>query len=203
MTRRTRPAAAGTAAALLLALAGCGADPTAAEGVASLPRPPSAPAPAGPSATPAPSGPSPAPATPAPSGTPQRPQLRVDSTPEEIDRYNVAWAACLQAQGAPVGGKPMAEGSDQMVPLGIVEREPAAAYEACAHLEPLSAWELDPERNHRFAEDFREWLRCMNDRGVRVSGTPDGPMEWDTSGVSREERFRVTDECNVASYDGR
>lgn len=82
-----------------------------------------------------------------------RPQIRLDSTNEEINRMYEAWQACLKEHGAAEKYKRK-------------PNDPSVL--ACKGKEPLDPPELDPAKNPDYADDVREMVKCMKGHGIKA-----------------------------------
>jgi hypothetical protein len=112
------------------------------------------------------------------SDDPRRPHLRVDTTDEEKERLISVWGRCVKSQGAPVSEK---EGG--LVVPDLTQRQAfLKAYQACADKEPVYPPALDPAQNPRYADDERNWVKCVNEKSpiIKVKLTDDGPRETES-----------------------
>ncbi|WP_416984964.1 hypothetical protein [Streptomyces sp. T028] len=82
-----------------------------------------------------------------------RPQIRLDSTNEEVNRMYDAWLACLKEHGA--------EEKYKRKP-----NDPSVL--ACKGKEPLNPPELDPAKNPDYSDDVREMVKCMKSHGIKA-----------------------------------
>ncbi|MEU9955074.1 hypothetical protein [Streptomyces sp. NPDC050982] len=168
MTKTTRLTSAGAVAAgvlCLATLAACGSsssggsDDTAKDDqVASVTSPA------------AKDGASGASASASPSGTRKGVQLRMDMSDEEKDRIYQGWGACLKSQGVPTGDKGI---PGKVYPAAGPDEYPKE-FKACEAKHPITPPEMDPDTNPEYEDDFRAWVRCMNDKGLKVNALPDG-----------------------------
>jgi hypothetical protein len=115
----------------------------------------------------------------------QRPQLRVDSTEVEKARLMSVWANCLKQYGVPTYEKSR-DNIKQVFPGGEKKEYPEA-YERCAGKQPLTPAATDPQRNPDYADDFHEYVKCVNrdSKIIKIRQTGDG---W-----TYTERFSVPD----------
>ncbi|MFK4105120.1 hypothetical protein ACI2L1_34655 [Streptomyces sp. NPDC019531] len=118
-----------------------------------------------------------------------RPQLRLDTSDEEATRLFAVWTACLHDKGVPGGHKPGA-GDTWFV------SEPAAKYpaqyKACQSKQPLQPPELVPSTNPHYVDDFRAWVKCMNDKGMKVHMIPDHSAGTDDYSFTYDEGYVPT-----------
>ncbi|WP_328665815.1 hypothetical protein OG905_01805 [Streptomyces sp. NBC_00322] len=91
-----------------------------------------------------------------------RPQIRLDSTQDDVNRMMDSWLACLNQHGGPDA-------------LKQYKRNPnTATGRACQSKLPLDPPELDPAKNPRYNDDVREMIQCMNGKGFKSEVSPDG-----------------------------
>ncbi|WP_328783600.1 hypothetical protein OHT68_36030 [Streptomyces canus] len=100
-----------------------------------------------------------------------RPQLRLDGSEEEHRKLNNAWVSCLQDHGVKTYTKGSA--GAEWIFRGVNASDFPASAKVCALKQPLQPVETDPKKNPHYADDFREWIRCMNSKGLKVVGLPD------------------------------
>ncbi|MET8157892.1 hypothetical protein ABZT47_16075 [Sphaerisporangium sp. NPDC005289] len=197
---RRRPARRGALAAtalagLCLVTAAC-ADASAA---ARDPRPAPVAASAGPAAAPAASAPSSA-APRAGDAHGERPQLRLDSTTEEVYRYRKAYAECLKDNGMPQSAgtyTPAQESAYQ------------AARKACQDKVPLLPPELDPKQNPHYAASVRVQVKCMQEYGFKVHLVPAPASDPNALGWTYDELpgddvdiDKIQNECRAKGFGG-
>ncbi|PRY27317.1 hypothetical protein [Pseudosporangium ferrugineum] len=139
-----------------------------------------------------------APSTPA-GAEQQGAMLRIDMT--EADRKAVydVYYACLEGHGVRMQEK---FPGGPKVPTQEKKDNPEG-YHACDAKEPYLDPLLDKTRNPKYADQFRNWLTCMNSKGVEVSGN------WDDeflkfgkrrAGIDGQEYLRIYRECDMASF---
>jgi hypothetical protein len=107
-----------------------------------------------------------------------RPQLRLDTSEDEAQRFWTAYEDCLVAHGVKVN--PV----DQPGPAGPGRRldqsgEPKSAYTACQGKLPLQPPELDDEVNPRYAAQWNDNVRCLREHGLMVHVTEPGSWTYD------------------------
>ncbi|MFJ9425600.1 hypothetical protein [Streptomyces sp. NPDC101249] len=114
-----------------------------------------------------------------------RPQIRLDSTREEINRMYDAWVACLEDHGV--------RKSDRAT-------ENTAGKRACAGKEPLDPPELDPARNPDYSDDVRTMVACMNAHGVKSVVMESGWGLEDGASLSAPHYEETLTTCQVKAF---
>ncbi|MFJ8596558.1 hypothetical protein [Streptomyces sp. NPDC093598] len=129
-----------------------------------------------------------------------RPQLRLDTSPEEENRLEQIYFTCLRDEGVPMTRT--AEGTLMPDKTRMSDSNSfAAEYGACRSKAPLPPPEFDAEKNPDWDEGFRKWLTCMNERGLKVKALPDGrgftflPMK-----VVPPDVQKIQDECQKKGF---
>jgi hypothetical protein len=150
------------------------------------------------------------------------PQLRLDTTEEEKLAMFQPYLSCMKSNGVPIekaGGNPddplakekavnnggFVGDPSQLWYSGVDETEYPKALKACGGKRPRQPQELDPKTNPHFMDDFRKQIQCMNDRGVKVDGLPDG-SGWNYRGestLSSAEVTRIDRQCQVEAFGGK
>ncbi|MFJ3667374.1 hypothetical protein ACIPSE_13050 [Streptomyces sp. NPDC090106] len=142
----------------------------------------------------------------------KRPVLRLDSSAEEADRlWDVYWA-CLQAHGVPMNEQRVETAGDQAPPVQDqkVADQYKAQYRACLYKMPLQPVEERPETNPHYADDYRAYVGCLRDKGVKVhevfaaDGSPDGwtfDDDYPTDG-SGPYNDKLDNDCRLEAFGG-
>ncbi|MDV7216797.1 hypothetical protein [Streptomyces prunicolor] len=94
-----------------------------------------------------------------------RPQIRLDSTEDDINRMMNTWLACVKQKGGSGGLL-----DTKVHPNGAVAK-------ACLSKHPLDPPELDPAKNPKFSDGLRVMVKCMNGHGFK-SVVSDGGSSW-------------------------
>ncbi|MET7487260.1 hypothetical protein [Streptomyces sp. NPDC005538] len=132
-----------------------------------------------------------------------RPQLRLDTSDEEAGRLEAVWTACLHDKGVPAGHKPGA--GDVWSISGTPDKYPAA-WKACLSKQPLQPPELDPSTNPHYADDWRAYIKCLNDHGIKVHSLADGSGWTYNKGyvqtMSDAERDEIDGKCEREAFGG-
>ncbi|MFI6434340.1 hypothetical protein [Streptomyces sp. NPDC050759] len=116
-----------------------------------------------------------------------RPQIRLDSTQDEINRLFEAWTACLEEHGAEKKYK-----TDPNSP-GV---------KACKGKEPLDPPELDPAKNPDYDDDVRIMVKCMNEHGIKSVVMEEGWGLEDGAGLNAPGYTESLTTCQVKAFGG-
>ncbi|MFF3949562.1 hypothetical protein ACFYYN_32795 [Streptomyces sp. NPDC001902] len=130
-----------------------------------------------------------------------RPQLRLDSSDAERDRYWNAYATCLKDHGHKMI---LSRG-----PYSIDQHDNSptarAAQKTCAGKLPLQPPELDRDRNPHYDDDYRAYVTCLNSHGLKVVALPDN-SGWTYDGqttMSDTEQTKVDKSCTMEAFGGK
>lgn len=129
-----------------------------------------------------------------------RPQLRLDTSDEEANRYWTAYDDCLVANGVKVN--PV----DQAGPAGPGRRldqsgEPKSAYVACANKLPLQPPELDEDLNPNYAAQWNDNVKCLRAHGMKVHVTKPGEWTWDDSDTPiPDNEQQIEHDCTLEAF---
>ncbi|KUO09340.1 hypothetical protein [Streptomyces sp. DSM 15324] len=144
----------------------------------------------------APDGSTTAEATPSPDDG--RPQLRLDSSEEEKNRYWHIYAMCLKDHGHKMltaRGPDSVDDSDHSATA-------KAATKACANRLPLQPPELDEAKNPHYDDDYRAYVKCLNREGLKVTALPDN-SGWTYDGnttMSAAQQTKVDKSCTLEAF---
>ncbi|MEU8523775.1 hypothetical protein [Streptomyces sp. NPDC048577] len=125
-----------------------------------------------------------------------RPQIRLDSTQEDIERMWDAEWACLEQQAGP--------DYKQKITAAHKQGKTHPAEKACLSKEPLSPPELDPARNPHYADGAREMVNCMTGKGFKAVVDPESGL-WglvhgaDQGAPGFDDAQRT---CQIAAFGG-
>ncbi|GIH21766.1 hypothetical protein Aph01nite_00760 [Acrocarpospora phusangensis] len=130
----------------------------------------------------------------------KRPQLRLDSTEEEIAELRRAYAACLGEHGMPQG-----DGEVTAAMTKAIDK----ARKACEDKMPLLPPEMDPDQNPHYADAVRKQVKCMKEHGFDVSITPatgsnPNAIGWTYNSVPGPgvDIGKIQDDCRAAGFGG-
>ncbi|MFG2358788.1 hypothetical protein [Streptomyces sp. NPDC048521] len=143
----------------------------------------------------------------------KRPQLRLDSSQEEINGLWNAYWACLQAHGVPMNTARVDRPGRQAPPVDDpkVADQYKAQYHACLYKMPLQPVEERPETNPHYADDYRAYIGCLKSKGMKVhevfasDGSPDGwtydkDVPKDGGSLPTE---KIDHDCRLEAFGGK
>lgn len=145
----------------------------------------------------------------------KRPQLRLDTSDEERDRLGDAYNACLQAHGVPMNTeRAQAAGKKQAPPLQSPEigRKYKAAFDACLVKLPRQPPETQPDTNPRYADDYRDYVKCLQKRGMKIHMVPDTSVypdglgwtfDGNTAGIPASKEPKAERDCTMEAFGGK
>ncbi|WP_326568768.1 hypothetical protein VSH64_44665 [Amycolatopsis rhabdoformis] len=144
-----------------------------------------------------------------------RPQLRLDSSPDERQAYWDAYDSCLRTNGhavlngrsthsGPVGGP----GSQPALDMNDDSPQSKKAEEVCKGKLPLQPPELSPRTNPKFNDQFHDMVKCMTDKGAHVHVAPDTSVDpdgltWqidDGSSDTYDNLDKLADDCQLQAF---
>ncbi|GAA4574395.1 hypothetical protein [Planotetraspora kaengkrachanensis] len=136
-----------------------------------------------------------------------RPQLRLDSTEEEVKRLRFAYWACLETHGVKMDTARVGTSKAQAPPLqsGPNSHEPAEAYRACLVKMPLMPPELDRDRNPDYVVQHHAYVKCLKAHGMHVTELPDasGWTYADNDQPAESVRHKIDKDCKMEVFGGR
>ncbi|MGO4630315.1 hypothetical protein AB4225_05130 [Streptomyces sp. 2RAF24] len=142
-----------------------------------------------------------------------RPQWRLDSTDEEINRLWDRYYGCLKTNGVRFvpARDAKAPGPDSGDPTHEVvaepdKREPKAAYDACDGTMPMMPDELDEKKNPKYREQFAAQVTCMQKKGAEVTLNPDfsgWTYATSTPKLSEKEIDDLDRACMLEAFGGK
>ena len=129
-----------------------------------------------------------------------RPQLRLDTSDAEVLRLTEVYFDCLHDHGLPSGHKP--GDGDAWFPNGGGPTKYPAIYRACQSKQPLQPPEEDPAKNPHYADDFRAFVACMNDHGLKIRPLSHlGDYDFvGTPRFSQAQEDGITRTCTLKAY---
>ncbi|GGM23657.1 hypothetical protein GCM10010129_80090 [Streptomyces fumigatiscleroticus] len=143
----------------------------------------------------------------------KRPQLRLDSSQEEIDQLWDAYWACLQTHGVPMNTMRVDRPGEQAPPVDdpkVADRY-KAQYHACLYKLPLQPVEERPETNPHYADDYRAYVGCLKATGLKIHEVFDS--DGSPAGWSYDEDFpkdsvdlptdKVDNDCRLEAFGGK
>jgi hypothetical protein len=193
MTISRAVAAVCGAAALLSACSST--QPAPSKDVASLATPGSTAAPSGSAAPPAEDS--------------QRPQLRLDSSDDEIQAAWDGYYVCLKQNGHVMlsARKHAGPAGNEIESPDMNDDSPAseAAEAKCKGKLPLQPPEMDAAKNPRYVDDYHEWVKCINEHGIPVVETDPPGSGWTYNGTSKvppEQQAKIEKDCQQQAFGG-
>jgi hypothetical protein len=145
-----------------------------------------------------------------------RPQLRMDSSKDDV---NAAWSgyyACLKANGHVMlrgdgtdkhaGPAKPGGGTDGNTP-DMQDDSPASvnANKACRNKLPLQPPELDQSRNPHYLDQYHAYMTCLTSHGVAVHAIDPFGTGWTyddgvTQKLTEDQQQKVDHDCQLASF---
>lgn len=114
-----------------------------------------------------------------------RPQIRLDSTQDDVNRMWDGWTACLKEHGVDKTYK----------------RHPdAPGVKACDGKLPLDPPELDPAKNPDFDDDTRAMVKCMNEHHIKSVVTDRGWGLVDGASLNAPNYDQIMVACQVKAF---
>jgi hypothetical protein len=149
--------------------------------------------------------------TPSTSDNSERPQLRMDSSEEDV---NAAWHnydVCLKDHGHKML---TGRGDEHAGPAGAPGESPdmedtsppsVAAKKACVNRLPLQPPELDQSRNPHYLDQYHAYMTCLTSHGVMVHATDPFGSGWTyddgvTQKLDSDQQQQVDHDCQLASF---
>ncbi|MFF3248699.1 hypothetical protein ACFYWY_34325 [Streptomyces sp. NPDC002870] len=132
-----------------------------------------------------------------------RPRLRLDSTEAEWTQLYNAYYSCLKTNGGKVEEVTGPKSGGTFTLDADLEKQPPTALKACEKKEPVTPPERDPNKNPDYADVELAWVKCINDRGLKVNATSDG-WTYDRS-VSEDEKSspqneKIVRDCEIEAF---
>ena len=136
--------------------------------------------------------------------TAARPQLRLDTSEEEANRFWTAYNACLFKNGVKTNtGRAGAAGDGAGLSLDD-SGEPKAAYTACAGKLPQQPPELDEDKNPKYAQQWNDNVKCLRAHGLMVHVTNPGEWTYDSSdGTIPDNQAEIEHACLLEAFGGQ
>ncbi|MFK4105121.1 hypothetical protein ACI2L1_34660 [Streptomyces sp. NPDC019531] len=116
-----------------------------------------------------------------------RPQIRLDSTQEDITRLWDAFSGCMKENGAPNGKA----------------EDDSPAMKACRSKLPLNPPELDPAKNPKYSDGARAMVKCMNDHGIKSVIGDNGLWGLESGNSLNAPNYAsIETDCQVKAFGG-
>ncbi|MFB9902353.1 hypothetical protein [Allokutzneria oryzae] len=134
-----------------------------------------------------------------------RPQIRLDSTPEDINRAWKPYNICLKDNGH----RMYAGRADGTSPDYNDKSDTAkTALRTCAGKLPMQPPETDRATNPSYLDDYRDYMKCLTGRGLAVHAIEPYGTGWTyddgvTQTLSSEQQQKVELDCKVEAFSDR
>jgi hypothetical protein len=120
-----------------------------------------------------------------------RPLIRLDTTPEEVDRMYAGYEKCLADHGMPSKAEQAKTKTLRDYPEAIA---------ACAAKQPEDYQEREKRENPAAFQDHqREQIRCMREHGLAIETMPEG---WGYTDPARDMGSAWDDKCERQAFGG-
>ncbi|MYW06671.1 hypothetical protein GT354_52010, partial [Streptomyces sp. SID3343] len=126
-----------------------------------------------------------------------RPQRRLDTSEEDEKRMWDTYEACLRDKGVDTRQTGSVEGEKART------KKYAREFEACEVKLPLMPPEMDPKTNPKYDDGMRDWVKCMNAKGMKVKVVSDGWTYTGDSTLSFEQQRKVEQDCKVEAFSAK
>jgi hypothetical protein len=141
-----------------------------------------------------------------------RPQLRLDSSDEEVDLAWQGYYLCLEANGHKMLNGRTDEhagpaGDQSVTSPDMNDDSPAsvAAEKACANKLPLQPPELDESKNPHYLDDYHEYMTCLTDGGLKVHPIEPFGTGWTyddgvTQTLTEDAQQKLEHDCQLEAF---
>jgi hypothetical protein len=141
-----------------------------------------------------------------------RPQLRLDSSQEEVDLAWQNYYRCLQDHGHKMlNGRtdehagPAGDGTVTSPDMEDDSPQSIAAQKACANKLPLQPPELDQTKNPHYLDDYHEYMTCLTDGGLKVHPIEPFGSGWTydegvTQTLSDDAQQKLEHDCQLEAF---
>jgi hypothetical protein len=141
----------------------------------------------------------------------QRPQLRMDSSDEDVDAVWKAYFLCLKNNGHKMLTGRHDEHAGVYDPTGtspdMNDDSPASvnARKACTNKLPLQPPELDQSKNPHYLDQYHVYMTCLTSHDLMVHATDPFGSGWTyddgvTQKLSEDQQQKVEHDCSLASF---
>jgi hypothetical protein len=150
--------------------------------------------------------------TSAPPATDGRPQLRLDSSEQEV---NLAWQnyyLCLEEHGHKMLNGRTDEhagpaGNTKVTTPDMEDDSPRSvqAREECENRLPLQPPELDQSTNPHYLDDYHQYMTCLTDGGLKVHPIEPFGTGWTyddgvTQTLTEDQQQKLEHDCQVEAF---
>jgi hypothetical protein len=133
-----------------------------------------------------------------------RPQLRLDSSDEEVAALWAAYNSCLKSNGH----KMLPARGPDSVDMEDTSPQSVAARKACANKLPLQPPELDEATNPHYQDEYRAYLSCLRAKGMKIHATEPLGSGWTyddnaTQILSDDQQTKADKDCTLKAFSGK
>jgi hypothetical protein len=141
-----------------------------------------------------------------------RPQLRLDSSEEEVDLAWQGYYRCLQDHGHKMlNGRTDTHagpaGNETVTSPDMEDDSPVSvqAREECENKLPQQPPELDPATNPHYLDDYHEYMTCLTGGGLKVHPIEPFGTGWTyddgvTQTLSEDAQQKLEHDCQVEAF---
>lgn len=141
-----------------------------------------------------------------------RPQLRLDSSDEEVRAAWQGYHVCLRDHGHKMLTGRVDEHAGPAGGPGVVSPDmnddspqSLAAQEACANKLPLQPPELDQDKNPNYLDDYHEYMTCLTDGGLKVHPIEPFGTGWTyddgvTQTLTEQAQQKLEKDCELEAF---
>jgi len=132
-----------------------------------------------------------------------RPQIRLDTTQEEVYRMHEVWVACVEQKVGRDNSDPKGGSNPLWLKIKSNPADPNGPAKVCLSKLPLDPPELSPATNPKYADGVPVMVKCMNDHGIRSVTTDGGWGLADGAEMSRPNFDSALTGCQVKAWGGK
>ena len=149
----------------------------------------------------------------APANEEGRPQLRLDSSDEEVDNAWQGYYLCLEQHGHKMltgrndqhAGPMGADGTVGSPDMQDDSPQSVQARTDCQDKLPLQPPELDEDKNPDYLDDYHAYMTCLTDGGLKVHAIEPFGTGWTyddgvTQTLSEDQRNQLEKDCQLEAF---
>lgn len=141
-----------------------------------------------------------------------RPQLRLDSSQDEVDLAWDNYYLCLQAHGHKMLNGRTDEhagpaGNTKVTSPDMEDDSPRSvkARDECKNKLPLQPPELDQDKNPHYLDDYHDYMKCLTDGGLKVHPIEPFGTGWTyddnvTQTITEKDQQKLEHDCQVKAF---